>query len=147
MLRVIVAVTRGGCGLTSSIVPARGLCFGRLVSRAARKPWFLPPLCRGRLVRACSVGSTTQCDLARQLQAKIGRARDQLLIFCDYPGKVDVTNNTSERKLRPCVIQRKVTNGYRAMWAAGAEADVRTAVDTARLKGANPFAVIVGILA
>jgi len=89
----------------------------------------------------------TECDLARELQAKIGRARDQLLIFCDYPGQVDVTNNTSERKLRPCVIQRKVTNGYRAMWAAEAEADVRTTVDTARLKGANPFAVIVGILA
>jgi transposase len=89
----------------------------------------------------------TGCELARELQAKIGRARDQLLTFCDYPGEVDVTNNTSERKLRPCVIQRKVTNGYRAMWAAEAEADVRTTVDTARLKGANPFAVIVGSLA
>jgi transposase len=33
------------------------------------------------------------------------------------------------------------------MWAAEAEADVRTTVDTARLHGANPFAVIVGILA
>ncbi|HVB89697.1 MAG TPA: IS66 family transposase, partial [Beijerinckiaceae bacterium] len=93
------------------------------------------------------LAAITNCDLARQLQAKIGRARDQLLTFCDYPGEVDVTNNTSERKLRPCVIQRKVTNGYRAMWAAEAEADVRTTVDTARLKGANPFAVIVGILA
>jgi transposase len=89
----------------------------------------------------------TQCDLARDLQAKIGRARDQLLIFCDYPGEVDVTNNTSERMLRPCVIQRKVTNGYRAMWAAEAEADVRTTVDTARLNNANPFAVIIGALA
>jgi hypothetical protein len=81
------------------------------------------------------------------LQAKIGRARDQLLTFCDYPGEVDVTNNTSERKLRPCVIQRKVTNGYRAMWAAEAEADVRTTIDTARLDGANPFAVIINTLA
>ena len=45
------------------------------------------------------------------------------------------------------MIQRKVTNGYRAMWAAAAEADVRTAVDTARLNGANPFATIIGILA
>src|SRR5450432_366195 len=90
---------------------------------------------------------TTHCDLARQLQAKIGRARGQLLTFCDYPGHVDATNNTSERKLRPCVIQRKITNGYRAMWAAEAEADVRTTVDTARLKGANPFAVLAAALA
>ena len=75
------------------------------------------------------------------------RAREeQLLTFCDYPGQVDATNNTSERKLRPCVIQRKVTNGYRAMWAAEAEADVHTTVDTARLRGANPFAMIVSAL-
>jgi hypothetical protein len=38
-------------------------------------------------------------------------------------------------QMAPCVIQRKVTNGYRAMWAAKAEADVRTTIDTARLKG------------
>jgi transposase len=31
------------------------------------------------------------------------------------------------------VIQRKVTNDYRAMWAAKGEADIRTVVDTARL--------------
>jgi transposase len=93
------------------------------------------------------LAARTGCDLARELQAKIARARDQLLTFCDYPGEVDVTNNTSERKLRPCVIQRKVTNGYRAMWAAEAEADVRTTIDTARLRGANPFSVIVNTLA
>ena len=93
------------------------------------------------------LAAPTRCDLAGELQAKIGRARDQLLTFCDYPGEVDVTNNTSERKLRPCVIQRKVTNGYRAMWAAQAEADMRTTIDTARLKGANPFSVILGTLA
>jgi len=92
------------------------------------------------------LGAATQCDLARQLQAKIGRARDQLLTFCDYPGEVEATNNGSERKLRHCVIQRKVTNGYRAMWAAQAEADVRTTVDTARLKGANPFQTILDTL-
>lgn len=93
------------------------------------------------------LAATTRCDLAQALQAKIGRARKQLLTFCDYPGEVDVTNNTSERKLRPWVIQQKVTNGYRAMWAAEAEADVRTTIDTARLIGANPFDVIVKVLA
>lgn len=90
---------------------------------------------------------TTRCELASKLQAKIGRAKEQLLVFCDYPGEVEATNNGSERKLRPSVIQRKVTNGYRAMWAAEAEADVRTTVDTARLKGANPFQTILNTLA
>ena len=96
---------------------------------------------------AALLAAPTSCDLARELQAKIGRARHQLLTFCDFPGEVDVTNNGSERKLRPCVIQRKVTNGYRAMWAAQAEADVRTTIDTARLRAANPFEVILATLA
>ena len=33
------------------------------------------------------------------------------------------------------------------MWAAQAEANIRTTVDTARLKGANPFQVIKSVLA
>ena len=51
-------------------------------------------------------------------------------------------NNGSERLLRPSVIQRKVTNGYRAMWAAEGEAAIRTVVDTARLTGSSPFGTI-----
>ncbi|GJD66714.1 IS66 family transposase ISMno2 [Methylobacterium frigidaeris] len=84
----------------------------------------------------------SQCDLTHALQAKIGRARHQLLVFLDHPGHVAVTNNRCERALRPAVVQRKVTNGYRAMWAAAGEADVRTVVDTARLAGADTFGII-----
>src|SRR5919202_2143126 len=47
------------------------------------------------------------------------------------------TLSACERDLRPAVIQRKITNGYRAMWAAQGEADVRTVVDTARLAPNN----------
>jgi transposase len=83
------------------------------------------------------------CELARALQAKLRRARDQLLTFVDWPGQVEATNNACERDLRPAVIQRKVTNGYRAMWAAEGEADIRSVVDTARLKpGASVFGTI-----
>jgi transposase len=88
------------------------------------------------------LATVTDCELASELIGQIRRARDQLLTFCDFPGKVDATNNVSERALRPSVIQRKVTNGYRAKWAADAEADLRTTVDTARLAGANPFHTI-----
>jgi transposase len=85
----------------------------------------------------------TRCDLARALQRKFRRARDQLLTFVAFPGAVEVTNNACERDLRPAVVQRKVTNGYRAMWAAEGEAAVRTVVDTARLRsGASPFSTI-----
>ena len=84
----------------------------------------------------------SRCDLTRDLQAKIGRAGDQLLVFLAHPGAVVPTNYGSERLLRPAVVQRKVTNGYRAMWAAEGEAAIRTVVDTARLAGHSPFAAI-----
>jgi transposase len=87
--------------------------------------------------------TASSCDLTRTLQAKISRARDQLLTFLDHPGLVEVTNNACERALRPAVVQRKVTNGYRAMWAAEGEAAVRTVVDTARLtSGTTVFGTI-----
>ncbi|NEU14873.1 IS66 family transposase [Methylobacterium sp. BTF04] len=88
------------------------------------------------------LATPSRCDLTRDLQAKIGRARHQLLVFLDHPGAVEPTNNGCERALRPAVVQRKVTNGYRAMWAAEGEAAVRTVVDTARLAGAPIFGTI-----
>jgi transposase len=88
------------------------------------------------------------CELTRALQAKLRRARDQLLTFVDWPGQVEATNNACERDLRPAVIQRKVTNGYRAMWAAEGEADIRTVVDTARLRpGTSVFSTILQTIA
>ena len=92
---------------------------------------------------AAILEAPTQCDLARDLQRKFGRARNQLLTFVAFPGAVEVTNNACERALRPAVVQRKVTNGYRAMWAAEGEAAIRTVVDTARLSpGTSPFSTI-----
>jgi transposase len=89
------------------------------------------------------LAAPTRCDLARALQNKFRRARDQLLTFVAFPGAVEVTNNACERDLRPAVVQRKVTNGYRAMWAAQGEAAVRTVVDTARLSsGTSAFGTI-----
>ncbi|PYE38815.1 transposase IS66 family protein [Rhizobium sp. PP-F2F-G20b] len=87
--------------------------------------------------------TSTGCDFARTIQNKFRRARDQLLTFALHPGMVEPTNNACEQSLRPAVIQQKVTNGYRAMWAAKGEADIRTVVDTARLRpGANTFKTI-----
>src|ERR687897_1164976 len=85
----------------------------------------------------------TACDGARDLQRKFRGARDQLLTFVAFPGAVEVTNNACERALRPAVVQRKVTNGYRAMWAAEGEAAIRTVVDTARL---TPSATVFGTI-
>ena len=89
------------------------------------------------------LAAPSRCDLVRALQRKFGRARDQLLTFVRFPGAVEVTNNACERDLRPAVVQRKVSNGYRSMWAAEGEAAVRTVVDTAQLRsGASVFSTI-----
>jgi transposase len=82
------------------------------------------------------------CPVARELLAKIANARDQLFTFCEAPGALAVTNNQCERLLRPAVVQRKVTNGYRSAWAASMEAMARTATDTAALAGTPRFETI-----
>ena len=85
----------------------------------------------------------TACDGARDLQRMFRGARDQLLTFVAFPGAVEVTNNACERALRPAIVQRKITNGYRAMWAAEGEAVIRTVIDTARLSpGTSAFSTI-----
>jgi len=92
------------------------------------------------------VRTATDCDETGAVLRKIANARDQLFTFIEAPDLVEPTNNACERALRPAVINRKVTNGFRSKWAAEADAAVRTAVDTACLKGINPYAEIRQIL-
>src|SRR3712207_4134379 len=53
------------------------------------------------------LAAPTRCDLARDLQRKVRRARDQLLTFVAFPGAVEVTNNACERALRPAVCSAR----------------------------------------
>ena len=62
-------------------------------------------------------------------------------------GHSSVTNNACERALRPAVIQRKVTNGFRSLWAAEGDCAVRTVTDTAKLAGKSPYQTIIETLA
>ena len=48
---------------------------------------------------------------------------------------VPATNNISERYLRPSVIFRKVTNGFRSEWGAATYAAFRSVVSTAKRAG------------
>ncbi len=100
---------------------------------------------RRKLERSLSdvLAAPAVCDLARDIQTRMRRARDQLLTFASFPGQVEATNNACERDLRPAVVQRKNTNGYRAMWSAKGEAAVRTVVATTRLtSGASTFSTV-----
>lgn len=48
---------------------------------------------------------------------------------------VPATNNVSEREIRPSVVFRKVTNGFRSDWGAQIHAGYRSVTGTARLNG------------
>ncbi len=84
----------------------------------------------------------SDCDVTSALLRKIANARDQLLTFLDAPDLVQPTNNGCERALRPAVISRKVTNGFRSSWAAHADTALRTVIDTERLAGVSPYHAI-----
>jgi len=72
--------------------------------------------------------------------------RERLLVFMTRRD-VEPTNNASERELRPSVIFRKVTNGFRSNWGAKAHADLRSIVATARLTGISALAAVRSVLA
>lgn len=55
---------------------------------------------------------------------------------------VPATNNISEREIRPSVVFRKVTNGFRSDWGAQIHAGYRSVTGTARLSGKSAFAAV-----
>jgi transposase len=57
------------------------------------------------------------------------------------------TNNESERALRPSVIFRKVTNGFRSKWGAQAHAALCSIVETGRRNGRSALTAIRDALA
>ena len=72
--------------------------------------------------------------------------RDRLFVFLKRRD-VEPTNNESERALRPSVIFRKVTNGFRSKWGAQAYAALCSIVETGRRNGRTALAAIRDILA
>ena len=70
-----------------------------------------------------------------KLRRRIGRCREHLTVFVT-DRDVPPTNNVSERALRPSVVFRKVTNGFRAEWGAETYAAFRSVVSTAKIRGA-----------
>ena len=73
-------------------------------------------------------------------------ASDKLLVFLTRRD-VAATNNESERALRPSVIFRRVTNGFRSEWGAKVYADLCSIVATGRLAGRTALAAIRDALA
>ena len=72
----------------------------------------------------------------RKLRKRIAANRAHLFVFMTNRN-VPYTNNVSERHLRPSVIFRKVTNGFRCEWGAETYAAFRSVVSTAKANSAS----------
>ena len=70
-------------------------------------------------------------EAADRLRRRIARNREHLFVFVMHHD-VPATNNISERALRPSVIFRKVTTGFRSEWGAHTYAAFRSVVSTAK---------------
>lgn len=68
------------------------------------------------------------------LQRQIKAWRTKFFVFMTNRD-VPATNNISEREIRPSVVFRKVTGGFRSEWGAKVHAGYRSITGTARLRG------------
>jgi transposase len=92
-----------------------------------------------------------ECDALLRQRLRMGQSyalqtrflvhRAGLWTFLADPA-VPPTNNSSEQALRPLVVHRKVTNGFRAAAAAERYAALRTVAETARRRGQTVFATL-----
>lgn len=76
------------------------------------------------------------------LQTRYQLHRRGLWTFLHH-ADVPPTNNASERSLRPSVVHRKVTGGFRSAAFATGYAALRTVTDTARKRGHDVFALLI----
>jgi transposase len=92
-----------------------------------------------RLDRIIAMVPTGQAG--HKLRKRILANRTHLFVFMTRR-EVPATNNISERHLRPSVIFRKVTNGFRCEWGAETYAAFRSVVSTAKANGASVYDTI-----
>ena len=128
---------------------------------------------KGLLKRACAIGrrrselaDSTLKSYAGDLERRLGKmleldpktaagwkllggiikCRASLFVFVTRRD-VPPTNNVSERALRPSVIFRKVTNGFRSTWGADVYADICSVIATGKLNSRTALASIRSVLA
>jgi transposase len=93
-----------------------------------------------RIIAAEPVG-----EPGRKLRKRMLANRAHLFVFMTNRD-VPYTNNISERHLRPSVIFRKVTNGFRCDWGAETYAAFRSVVSTAKVNGASVLRAVQFVL-
>jgi transposase len=94
-----------------------------------------------RIMTAVPIGQP-----GRRLRKRIAANRAHLFVFVTNRD-VPYTNNISERHLRPSVVFRKVTNGFRCEWGAETYAAFRSVVSTAKANSASVLGALRIVLA
>jgi transposase len=89
-----------------------------------------------RIIATVPIGAAGE-----KLRKRILANRAHLFVFMTRRD-VPATNNVSERHLRPSVIFRKVTNGFRCEWGAETYAAFRSVVSTAKANRASVYDTI-----
>ncbi len=97
-----------------------------------------------RLDRLLTISPTAEAG--RKLARAIRQCRGDLFVFIT-DRDVPATNNDCERALRPSVIFRKVTGGFRSQWGARTYADALSVIATGRLHGRSALQALGDALA
>src|SRR5271169_1341242 len=97
-----------------------------------------------KLDRLLAVSPTAEAG--RKLARAIRKCRGDLFVFITRRD-VPATNNDCERALRPSVIFRKVTGGFRSQWGARTYADALSVIATGRLQGRSALQALNDALA
>jgi transposase len=82
---------------------------------------------------------------AHALLYRFRKYRAGLLHFL-YDERVPFHNSACERALRPSVIHRKVTGGFRSPWGAETYAALASVIDTAKVQGRAVFQCLVDLM-
>ena len=142
-----VAETRSVCRWDDGFTPGFRLLLLQAMAigkrRAALKDSTLAQYHAGlerQLDRLLS-GPMPERPAARRLFRAMRRDRDDLFRFVTRRD-VPYTNNACERALRPSVIFRKVTGGFRAEWGASVYATAVSVIATGRLRGLTAFGAL-----
>jgi len=81
----------------------------------------------------------------QRLRRRYLAVRDSLFTFLEHP-EAPPDNNGSERDLRPMVVYRKVTGGFRSAWGPDLCAAVASVVGTAARRGIDAYHAIHAVL-
>ena len=82
----------------------------------------------------------------RRLSKRSFKQQYELLTFMDFPDRVSPDNNYAERLIRPCVIFRKLTGGFRSKTGTDNHDVLMSLAQTAHVNGKDPLTLFRAIL-